>query len=109
MAQRVEVTLIDDLDGEKADETVQFSVDGAAFEIDLSAKNAASLREDLQPWIRHARRGTTARRGGRAAAGPASRRQDLAKIREWARANGHDVSDRGRVAADIQRAYDAAH
>lgn len=109
MAQRVEVVLIDDKDGSQATETVTFALDGVSYEIDLSEKNAKSLRDDLAKWTGHARRaGSTGRRtSGRR--GGASRRTDLAAVREWARANGHTVSDRGRISAEIQAAYDKAH
>lgn len=107
MAQRVEVVLIDDLDGGPAAETVTFAVDGVSYEIDLSEKNARQLRDDFASWTGHARRSgsgrSTRRRGG------AAKRNDLAAVREWARANGHTVSDRGRISAEIQAAYDKAH
>jgi hypothetical protein len=111
MAQRVEVILVDDKDGGSATETVTFALDGVSYEIDLSEKNAKSLRDDFGKWTGFARRSgssSTGRRGaGRRSA--SSRRTDLAAVREWARANGHTVSDRGRISAEIQAAYDKAH
>lgn len=108
MAQRVEVILVDDIDGGDAVETVVFSVDGTAYEIDLSAANAQKLRDDFATWTGHARRSSGGAR--KSAAGVRrARRSDLAQIREWARSKGHKVSDRGRVSADIQKAYDDAH
>ncbi|MGZ4600626.1 MAG: histone-like nucleoid-structuring protein Lsr2 [Oryzihumus sp.] len=110
MAQRVVVTLEDDIDGGEAAETVSFALDGVSYEIDLSEANASKLRDDLASWIGHARRAggrkttSTARRGGGGRGG-----RDLSAIREWARKNGHKVSDRGRISADIQAAYDKAH
>lgn len=110
MAQRVVVTLEDDIDGGEAAETVSFALDGVSYEIDLSEANASKLRDDLASWIGHARRAggrktsSTARRGGGSRGG-----RDLSAIREWARKNGHKVSDRGRISADIQAAYDKAH
>ena len=110
MAQRVVVTLEDDIDGGEAAETVSFALDGVSYEIDLSEANASKLRDDLASWIGHARRAggrkstSTARRGGGSRGG-----RDLSAIREWARKNGHTVSDRGRISADIQAAYDKAH
>lgn len=103
------VVLRDDLDNSEADETVSFALDGVSYEIDLNAKNAAALRDALAPYV------GVARRSGRRAGGPPrSRREparavDLTAVREWARANGHRVSDRGRIPASVQDAYDAAH
>jgi hypothetical protein len=110
MAQRVEVVLIDDVDGGAAEETVTFAVDGVSYEIDLSEKNARKLRDDLAKWTGHARRsgGSRGARRRSAAATPA-KRNDLAAVREWARANGHQVSDRGRISGEIQAAFDKAH
>ncbi|MBC9822331.1 Lsr2 family protein [Terrabacter sp. MAHUQ-38] len=109
MAQRVEVVLIDDVDGGKAAETVTFALDGVSYEIDLSDKNARKLRDDLATWTGHARRAGSARTGSRRRAASAPKRADLGAVREWARANGHNVSDRGRISADVQAAYDKAH
>ena len=108
MAQRVNIVLEDDLDGSEADETVTFALDGVTYEIDLNAANAAGLRDSLAPYVGHARRA-----GGRRAPGrPSSSRggkRDLTDVRDWARKNGHKVSDRGRISAEIQAAYDKAH
>lgn len=113
MAKKVTVTLVDDFDGEgPADETVEFSVDGVSYEIDLSAKNAKKLREDLKQWIDAGRRVGGRRRGrtatpARGARGTIDREQSGA-IREWARRNGHKVSTRGRIPADVIEAFHAA-
>lgn len=106
MAQRVQIKLIDDLDGSDAAETVSFGLDGVVYEIDLSKANASQLRDDFAKWVGNARRvkGRVAR-GGRAAAG----KEDLNKVREWGRANGFKVSERGRVSREVQDAYAAAH
>jgi hypothetical protein len=111
MAQRVKVTLIDDIDGNEAAETVSFSLDGVSYEIDLSDKNAAQIRNDLAKWTGHARRSGAGRPSARRRAGAAggSGRVDMTEVREWARANGHQVSDRGRISTAIQTAYDEAH
>ena len=105
MAQHVQVVLVDDLDGGKASETVSFALDGVAYEIDLSDKNAAKLRDALASWVGHARRSggrSGARRGrSRTAAGSG----DLGAMREWGRKNGFKVSDRGRISAELQAAY----
>jgi hypothetical protein len=113
MAQRVQILLDDDFDGSPADETVTFGLDGVTYEIDLSAANAAKLREALAPYVGHGRRS-----GGRKSAPAAARTnsrsrsgasKDLTAVREWARKNGYQVSDRGRISADVQAAYDKAH
>ena len=110
MAQRVHVVLVDDIDGSDATETVTFGLDGSTYEIDLNEKNAAALREALAPYIGHARRSGGARKaGGRRAAAPAASGPTAAEVREWARENGWDVPDRGRVSAEVRSAYDAAH
>jgi hypothetical protein len=117
MAQKTIVSLIDDLDGSEADETAGFGLDGVTYEIDLSEKNATTLREALAPFVATARRtgGRTARRTSTTAtatARPAARSggsDETAAIREWARNNGHTVSDRGRIAATVIDAYRKAH
>lgn len=109
MAQRVQVVLEDDLDGGKASETVSFALDGVSYEIDLSDKNAAKLRDALASWVGHARRaggrGGVARRGRARTAGAGN---DLAAMRQWGRKNGFKVSDRGRISAELQAAYSKA-
>ncbi len=109
MAQRVSVLLVDDLNGNPADETVTFALDGATYEIDLTSSNAAKLRDSLAPWIGHARRSGGRRSSGRSVARPGGKRRNLSAIREWARENGHTVSDRGRISSEVQAAYDKAH
>lgn len=106
MAQRVHVVLEDDLDGSGADETVTFGLDGVNYEIDLSTKNAARLRDSLAKYVGAARR--TPARGRRGSRGRSSG-ANASEVRDWARANGYQVSERGRVPADIKTAYDAAH
>jgi hypothetical protein len=110
MAQRVNIVLEDDLDGSPADETVTFALDGVTYEIDLNDSNAAKLRDAMAPYIGHARRSTGRRSTGRGRtpSGTAAKR-DLADVREWARRNGHQVSERGRISAEVQAAYDKAH
>jgi nucleoid-associated protein Lsr2 len=109
MAQKHIVQLIDDLDGGSADETVSFGIDGANYEIDLSAKNAARLRDALASFVGNARRasraGAPVRRGSRASA--RSDREQTQAIREWARKNGHKVGEKGRIPATVLEAYHA--
>ncbi len=105
MAQKIQVVLVDDVDGGEAAETVSFSLDGVSYEVDLNENNASALRSALEPWIAAGRRVSGRRstsKGGRA-------KSDAGKIREWARANGYEVSERGRVSAQIREAYAAAN
>lgn len=108
MAQKVVVQLLDDVGGETADQTVEFALDGVAYEIDLTDARAAEFRAALEPWAGSARRTggrrNTSRGGARRTA---ASRGDLAQIRTWARENGYTVSDRGRISQEIQDAYDA--
>lgn len=106
MAQRVVIRLEDDLDGSEADETVRFGIDGVNYEIDLSTKNATKLRDELQAYVESGRRV-----GGRRTTGAAKRRagSDVGEIRTWAREHGYEVSDRGRVSAEVRAAYEAAN
>lgn len=112
MAQRVHVVLEDDIDQSEAAETVSFGLDGVQYEIDLSEKNAAKLREALAVYVGHARRAGGRKRGsggGRARSSGSSSGPSAADIRAWARSKGYDVPDRGRVSAEIREAYAAAH
>jgi Lsr2 len=105
VAQKVQVLLVDDLDGGEAVESVGFALDGVAYEIDLSVKNAAALRDAMSVYVAAGRR-IGGRRKSRAGTARGTSPSD---IREWARANGWKVSDRGRVPADVRAAYAAAH
>lgn len=114
MARRIVHQLVDDLDGSLLEvgegETVLFSLDGIAYEIDLTEENARALREVLSPYVAAARSVSTPRGGSsRKSSRAASPQRDLAAVRAWARSNGHQVSERGRVPASILEAYDAAH
>jgi hypothetical protein len=113
MAQQVNVKFVDDLDGSDAGGTVSFGLDGKTYEIDLSDDNAAKLRDVLEPYIGAARkaggRGRTARQTVVAEKPARSNRDQTAAVREWARENGHQVSDRGRIPKSVIEAYQAAH
>jgi nucleoid-associated protein Lsr2 len=106
MAQKVQVLLVDDLDGGEADETVSFSLDGATYEIDLSGSNAKRLRDSLKQFVDHARKAGAARR--RRTRG-ASSRERSADIRAWAKSRGIKVNERGRIPASVVEQYEAAH
>ncbi len=111
MAQKVQVILVDDIDGGAAVETVAFSLDGTSYEIDLSSKNAAKLRDTFGSYVGAARKvgGRSARRasGGRRSSKAAA--TDTAAIRAWARANKVPVNERGRISAEVVAKYEAAH
>ena len=110
MAQKVQVTLIDDLSGGEADETVTFALDGSFYEIDLSSANAAKLRAGLGPFLGAARRHSGRVAGGRGRRRPAhpSGAPDVAQVRTWAKAAGFTVSQRGRVPQHVLEAYQKA-
>ncbi|WP_338773053.1 Lsr2 family protein [Nocardia vulneris] len=110
MARHVVVTLVDDYDGKsKAEETVRFGIDGVDYEIDLSMKNAGKLREALEQWTAPARKIGRVPRGKSSKARPATARENSAAIREWATKNGHKVSTRGRISAEVAEAYSKAN
>lgn len=103
MGQKVQVLLIDDIDGSEASETITFGLDGVTYEIDLSSKNADKLRKELAHYVESARK----------ASAPARRRRELvrlgreqsARIREWAKSRGYKVNERGRIPANIVYEY----
>ena len=112
MAQKITTLFIDDIDGGAAEGTVRFALDGTEYEIDLNAEHSDELRSALGKYVTHARKvGGTARRGGRVA-GRAGRGAgstlNTTEIRNWARENGFDIKDRGRVPADLVAKYQAA-
>ncbi|GEM29013.1 protein lsr2 precursor [Nocardia neocaledoniensis NBRC 108232] len=113
MARKVVVKIVDDIDGSTpATETVTFGIDGALYEIDLSDSNAAKLRDSLAQWVTCARKtGRTAKSTSRNTPAPTTHprnRNDLTAIRAWAAENGHKVSARGRIAAEVVDAYNQA-
>jgi hypothetical protein len=111
VAQKVEVTLVDDLDGGAADETVSFAIDGASYEIDLSGKNAQKLRDAVTPYLGAARKvgrvAARSGRGGRSGGSATVDREQNQAIREWAKKKGLNVSERGRIPAEIVERYHA--
>ena len=105
MAQRVRVDLVDDVDGSPAEESVNFALDGVNYVIDLSAENASKLRDALSLWVDHARRtGGRRTRGRRPTGGPTAN-----EGRQWAKSQGYEVSERGRVSNEIREAYQRTH
>jgi len=107
MAQKVQVSYVDDLDGSQAEGTVAFGLDGTSFEIDLSKANGDKFRKALAPFIEHARRASGVKRA--VSRRDASNRQRTHDIREWARAQGMTISERGRIPGDVINKYQARH
>ncbi|SOC51131.1 histone-like nucleoid-structuring protein Lsr2 [Ornithinimicrobium cerasi] len=112
MVQRTKTILVDDIEGSEivdGGETVQFAIDGVSYEIDLSDKNAAKMREAFKFYTDHARRTGGRRQSGTGSSSPRTDKAQLDAIRRWAKDNGHQVSDRGRIKKEIVDAYEAAH
>jgi len=113
MATKTHVILVDDVDGREATQTIAFAYQGAAYEIDLNDDHASALEESFADWISSARRMTgSSQRSSKPSAPPRSTsapRSNLGPIRDWLRENGHSVSERGRISAEMMQAYDAAH
>ncbi len=105
MAQRVVVTISDDIDGGEAAETVTFGLDGKSYEIDLNLANAEKLRKSLEPFVAAGRRQA---RSGKAYK-HTSLAPDPAVVRAWARSNDLDVPPRGRIPKRVYAAYNEAH
>lgn len=109
MAQRVNVVFIDDIDESEASETLSFALDGTQYEIDLNEEHAAELRDFLAVYMESGRRVGGRTRKKPVATSNGHSEVTAAEIRDWARENGYEVTDRGRVSADLRQAYDDAH
>jgi hypothetical protein len=109
MAQKVNIVLVDDIDGSEATQTVAFALDGTSYEIDLNDEHAEELRNAVATFVGHARKvsrgGAKRRTSAAASTGGASAKE----VRDWARSNGFKVPDRGRIPADVREAFDAAN
>jgi len=109
VAQKIQTVFVDDLDGTEAEGTVRFGLDGAEYEIDLNAAHAKALREALAPYVSAARRASGGtRRPARAARRAPATGLNTTEVREWAKAQGIDVKDRGRVPAELVVKFKAA-
>ena len=109
MAQKIQTLLIDDLDGNQADGTVRFGLDGTDYEIDLNADHAQQLRDALARYVGAARRTSgSGRRPSRTARTPQANGLNTTEVREWAKAQGIDVKDRGRIPAELIVKFKAA-
>ncbi|MBD8704922.1 Lsr2 family protein [Frigoribacterium sp. CFBP 13712] len=111
MAQKTLIQLVDDIDGTPIEDgggrTVTFTLKGVTYEIDLCDAHIEELTKSFSPYVSAGRR--AGRKSTTSTSSAKSDPAELKKIREWARANGHDVSDRGRVSATVRDAYNAAH
>lgn len=112
MAQKFHIEYVDDIDGTPlgdSGETIEFSIGGKDYTIDLGEENAAAFHAALEPYVTNGSRVTGGRkRSGRRSTSTRTGATDTKKVREWARENGHEVSDRGRIPAEIMEAYVAA-
>lgn len=114
MAKTTIVQLTDDIDGSEAVEGLTFGLRGVEYEIDLNAKNIAALEKALDKYISAGRKvsrskASTSGAAPRRARPKADVKQDVGALREWARANGYSISDRGRIPGEVREAFDAAH
>lgn len=109
------VTMIDDYDAKPVEEglaeTIEFTWEGDSFTIDLRPENASKFRKDVEKWVAastklSARRGRPKGSGSRPNTGSNRSPEELAAIRHWLRSQGHEVSDRGRIAANLQELFD---
>ena len=109
MVQKIQTLFIDDIDGGAAEGTVRFALDGTDYEIDLSGNHSDELRTALRKYVDHARKvGGPTRRPGARGGGRRANTVDTVAVRAWARENGYDIKDRGRVSADLVAKYQAA-
>ena len=109
MAQKAQTLFVDDLDGSEAEGTVRFGLDGTEYEIDLNAKHARQLRDALARYAAAGRRlGASARRPARGGRKAQPNALNTTEVREWAKAQGIDVKDRGRVPAELVVKFKAA-
>lgn len=105
MAQKIQTLFIDDIDGGAAQGTVRFGLDGTDYEIDLSSKHSDELRGILADYIAHARKTGGPTRRATAPGGRKASAIDTVAVRTWAKENGYDIKERGRVPADIVAKY----
>lgn len=108
MAQKIQTLFIDDIDGGEAEGTVRFGLDGTDYEIDLNARHTEDLRNVLASYVAHARKVSGSARGGTGRNARKPSAVDTTAVRAWARENGLDIKDRGRVPADVVAKYQAS-
>ena len=107
MARSVSVIISDDLDGSDGAEAVSFGLDGVTYEIDLGTQNRSKLEKAFAPFIAAGRR--PSRQYRRRGTGRSSDSADRSAVRAWAREAGLQVSERGRISAEVMCQYEAAH
>jgi hypothetical protein len=111
MAQKIVTTLVDDLDGSELKQgegkTITFGLEGSTYEIDLSEKNEKALRAALEPFVKAARNSSKSKSTS-SASSTRSNKEELSAARSWLRANGHDVSDRGRIPGALLEKFRSA-
>jgi hypothetical protein len=108
VAQKIQTLFIDDMDGSPAEGTVRFALDGTSYEIDLSTGHAQALRAALSPYVDAARPEPGTRRPARSRRKPGQDVPDSTQVRDWARSQGIDVKDRGRIPAELVVKFKAA-
>ena len=108
MAKETIVRITDDIDGSDAVESIRFGFRGIDYDIDLNAKNVAAMEKSLEKWIQHGQKSEPTGIRSRQRRTPVKSKDQTAAVREWARANGYKVSDRGRIAAEVQEAYNSS-
>jgi hypothetical protein len=108
MAQKIETLFIDDLDGSEAEGTVRFALDGTDYEIDLNTKHAEALRKSLAQYVEAARRGPGSRRPSRGRRQPNANGVNNTEVRAWAKSQGIDVKERGRIPAELVAKFKTA-
>jgi hypothetical protein len=111
MAKKIQVLLVDDLDGSQAEESVSFGLDGSVYEIDLNSSHAAQLREALTPFLMAGRKAVAEKRpkGSNRGVRDTSGRARSAEIRAWAKSAGKPINERGRIPAAIVNEFELAH
>jgi len=115
MAQKVLVQLIDDLDGTTAEdvEPVSFGLDGVTYDIDLKPDNATRLRDALADFVAcaHSTRGRAKKspNATRTVVAESRTKEQTKAIRDWAKSNGHELSDRGRIPTHVIEEFEKAH
>lgn len=113
MARKIQIVLEDDLDGSLATETITFGLDGVTYEIDLSDANAARLREAMAVYVGVARKAGRGEKTARPDSGARTRKPsgaaaagvDPAAVRAWANSRGLKTNPRGRISADLIKAF----
>ncbi len=109
MAQKLQTFYVDDLDGSDAEGTVRFGLDGTQYEIDLNAAHADDLRGALAPYLEAGRKVPgPARRAGRSRGKATGKGANSNEVRDWAKTNGLEIKDRGRVPADVMTKFRTA-